>query len=380
MREIRCPECGMRLRSSYCDICMRRIPLQSPGALPANYKEKDTSSSHREEDHSCITFDTPQKTGARVSATRRSAGQVRRKPQAVKLILILTVVLSLLTFLYALVDSDGSTGPEVDPEAFFPAGTPGAQDVPSIDPVELYSADNLSITVDAAGLYYDNYAFAVTVRNETDQNIAVSSDYLCVNGYMLPSAILYEQIPAGETCQTYWEFYSFVLDEAGIEQVQQVQFCLDIYDSDEYTDIARTDSICLETNAPDSYVQAVDDSGRELFNEDGVRIVLKDSQVNSYGDFTMKLFIENNTDRMVDLSSVSLNINQEETGGFFWSTLLPHTRAIESIDFYEISELGISELSQIEQVRIEALIDYMDDGLPERSRVCIIEFDPRQDG
>jgi hypothetical protein len=370
----------MRLRSSYCDICMRRIPLQSPGALPAKYKEKDTSSSHREEDHSCITFDTPQKTGARVSATRRSAGQVHRKPQAVKLLLILTIVMSLLTFLYALVDSDGSTGPEVDPEAFFPAGTPGAQDVPSIDPVALYSADNLSITVDAAGLYYDNYAFAVTVRNETDQNIAVSSDYLCVNGYMLPSASLYEQIPAGETCQIYWEFYSFVLDEAGIEQVQQVQFYLDIYDSDEYTDIAQTGLLCLETNAPDSYVQSVDDSGRELFNEDGVRIVLKDSQVDPYGDFTMKLFIENNTDRMVDLSSVSLNINQGETGGFFWSILLPHTRAIESINFYEISELGISELSQIEQVRIEALTDYMDDRTVEESRMCIIEFDPRQDG
>ena len=55
----RCPECGNRLTSNYCDICMRRVPFAGLRS-GRDLDPWDYSSAHREEeDHECVSFDTP---------------------------------------------------------------------------------------------------------------------------------------------------------------------------------------------------------------------------------------------------------------------------------------------------------------------------------
>ena len=59
----RCPECGQRLKTNYCDICMRKVPFAGK-RTKAVLDPWEYSSAHREEKgHQCVSFgdETPKK-------------------------------------------------------------------------------------------------------------------------------------------------------------------------------------------------------------------------------------------------------------------------------------------------------------------------------
>jgi len=419
MQVRRCPECGNRLKSDYCHICMKRIPYlaqqkdtssthreeaghtcvsfddpwEAGGKKPSAFQRlsdlrwnRDASSSHREEKHTCVTFDTPRKTEKNVFTRIGDAKQQRRQAKngkkQVKTAAIVIAVMSVVSSLFSAVDSETEVQPE--PEyaygEYIYAGDQGAEGVPGIESTELFNNGPIVITADSAGLFYEDYAIAVTIMNESEQDITVSTDLMCINGYMIASSGLFTQVESGETLHDYLIAYSFDLEEAGIKQVAQMAFTLDIYDSEEYTDIAQTDLITLDTQIVDDYIQPVDDSGWELYNEDGLRIVLRSTEVSDYDDCSMILFLENETDRMVCLYDNGITLNGQGSSGVLWSTLLPHTRAIEEIYLYDLAALGIEDVSDMEEMTVELQMEYMTDWYVEESQNVLLTFSPAEFG
>lgn len=366
MQVVRCPECGNRLSSGYCPMCMKRVPILAQ-KKETPWQQRKYNRPGTDEDHTCISFDElPTKSRQNpiftIGSERKQKKKLGKKPAAIAAVVV--AVLSLLPTIADIFDTI-STGiaepePDIDYSAYIEAGQPGAENVPAIEATEIYREGAITVTVDSAGLYYDNYAIAVTVVNDSNQNVNLSSELLCVNDYMLPTSGLFMQVEKGETCQDYLLLYADDLEEAGIEQVAMVSFGLDIYDSDDYTEVGYMYPSLLMTDAIGTYVQKVDDSGWELYSQNGVRIVLKSTELDDYGDCTFTLFMENTTEDLVNIYDQGVYVNEEETLGMLWASLMPISRTITYIYVYDVEEMDIQDLEDIQEVLIDLHIEYID--------------------
>lgn len=66
------------------------------------------------------------------------------------------------------------------------------------------------------------------------------------------------------------------LDQAGIRQIQNVEFTFHVFDTDTYDTIFDSDTIRVATSLDGTEEQAVDDSGVMLVDQDGVKITVKE--------------------------------------------------------------------------------------------------------
>lgn len=372
MQEYRCPECGYRLTSSECPICQKRVPFpagaEKAGTKPAARQVKTESTTRKAayvppQKQTYIppqpqTYHAPRQTGSK----RKNSGCV----VALVVVLAMFILNFVLGLFYALSEPDIFEDDYYDyyyetVEAYQEAGAEGAEDVPTIDPVEIYNDNDIRISVDSFGLYYsDEYALSVTITNDSDRNVTVCSDALSVNDYMLISSGLFYQVESGETVEAYLKLYADELEDAGIDTVANVTFLLDIYDSDDYTDIGQTELVVLDTSVEDDYVQPVDDSGREVYNDGSIRIVYKGVEIDDFDDCTVTFFMENLSEEWLVVTDDGITVNGDETSSMLWGSLRPGTRTVDNINIYSISELGITDVSQLEEMTIDLMIREME--------------------
>ena len=141
----RCPECGQRLKSNYCDICMRKVPFG--GVKLANRRDPwdshDGSSAHRQEKgHECVSFDVEKNPKTTFRSYRKSNAANKKGASVVAIIL---AILSLLPALFGLVEEAVESVPAPEPQynvsdGFVEAGDLGAEDVPNVIAEEIYNA------------------------------------------------------------------------------------------------------------------------------------------------------------------------------------------------------------------------------------------------
>lgn len=375
----RCPECGGRLHTNYCDICMRRVPF---GGIKREtqrdpWENRDGSSAHRrEKDHECIRFEDKKTTF--VKPQRKSA--VGNKKGA-SVIAIVVAVFSLLPALFNLAEETifiPAPEPEYQMlEGFVAAGDPGAENVPGVIAGEIYNANGIRITADSAGLSYGDYTIFLTIYNETDKKISVNFDLVSVNGYMV-SFGLYQDVKAGKSEETYLTFYNGELAETGIEQIADVTFVMDVYDEDTYEDIVIGELLTIQTDYTGTAEPAVDISGLELYTDDDFRVVLTDVTLLGYDDCELTLYAENNSGDQVNIYCEQMWINGETVQGYYSKTLRADTRAIDRVYLYELEEMNIEDLSDVEDISLELYVEHMDGwDILESKRETVI-FAPNQ--
>lgn len=365
----RCPECGGRLNTNYCDICMRKVPFGGVKLAKRRdpWDSRDGSSAHRmEKNHECISFSDEQKP-KKTTFTKPQRKTVAPNKKGASVVAIILAVFSLLPAIFGLVEEFTGSEQVLEPEynvyeGFVVAGDPGAEDVPNVVAGEIYNNDGIRITVDDAGLSYGEYTVLMTVHNETDQNISVSMDLVSANGYMVPYGV-YHDIRAGRSEQTYITFYSHELEKAGITQVADVAFVLDVYETDSYEEIVVREPVAFQTDYDGSAEAAVDISGLELYNDGSFRVILRDIMLDDYGDCELDLYMENLSGSTVNVYSGEVAVNGEAVSGYISKTLRSDTRAADRAYIYELDEradLDIEELSRIKEITIDLYVEYMD--------------------
>ena len=388
----RCPECGQRLKTNYCDICMRKVPFG--GVKLSNRKDpwesRDGSSAHRmERGHECVSFGDERKvTWAGSSAHRMEKGHAcvsfekeANKPRtapakkqtpatAKKGATIFAVILGLLSLLptfFGLVEDLFA----VDEIPVPPPETSIYENVPAIESREVYNDGEISVTVDHAQLYYDDYAVFMTVYNESDEDILVSSDLLSVNGYMHESGY-FADVEAGSAVQEPLQLYTWELEEDGIQDVAEIAFYLNFYREDDYTDLARSELITLETELADTYIPPESPNGMDLYADEDVLVRLVSCSDNSE-NIALRFYMENLSGEDLSVSTPMFCINGEETGDYFWVTLRGGTRSV--FEAY-VGNSGTVQLQDLEEITMELLIEYLDGYEIVRSRSAVITFAP----
>lgn len=388
----RCPECGQRLNTNYCDICMRKVPFGGVklGSRKDPWESRDGSSAHRmERGHECVSFGDEKKvTWAGSSAHRTEKGHTcvsfekevkkiliptakKQKPEAAKkgaaIFGVVLGLLSLLPSLFGLIEDVFSfeETPAPEPEASI------YESVPAIESREVYNDGEISVTVDHAELYYDDYTVFMTVYNESDEDIIVSTDLLSVNGYMHESGY-YAVAEAGSAVQEPLQLYSWELEEDGIQDVAEIAFYLNFYREDDYADLARSELITLETEIADTYIPPEAPNGMELYADEDVLMRLVSYRDNS-GNMEMLFYFENLSGEDLSISAPVFSINGEETGDYLWVTLRGGTRSL--FELYA-GNSDTAQFADVEEITMELLIEYLDGYEVTDSRTVLITFDP----
>jgi len=189
------------------------------------------------------------------------------------------------------------------------------------------------------------------IENNTANNITVSCKALIVNNYMI-SGYLYSNVSADKKSNEVLYLSSDELTAAGISSVGQIDIYFHVTNSDNYDAILDTDCISIQTSQyADMEIKAMDD-GKELLNQDGIRIVGKYVDEDSIGGTAVLLFIENKSGQNITISCDNMSINGYMVTPIFYSTVYDGKMAIAEIEIFaaDLEENNITSVDEIELV------------------------------
>ena len=220
------------------------------------------------------------------------------------------------------------------------------QDVTLAETV-LFDQDGIRIT--ATGLSTDSLfgpELNLLVENDSAQNIVVQPNYCMVNGYMM-DGLLSADVAAGKKTNDTLDFLSNALARCGIETITDIELDLVVSDGDSWQTLYETGPVILQTSAAGQYTQTYDDSGEEIYNQNGIRVVAKSVNDDLFG-MGIKFYLENNTDKAVIVNADNVSVNGYMMTDLFYSDLAPRSHAVDTLTL-----LG----SELEDNHIDTITD-----------------------
>lgn len=207
-------------------------------------------------------------------------------------------------------------------------------DVLSIEEQVLLEWEGLTVT--ATGIDENSHsALKLLVENDTSYGIDLEVAEMYVNGCCMftsdPGNSIGE-VPAGKKLNASINFNQGVngfLEKAGIEEVGSIELKFIVRDSsqDVYDDASAlytSEVITVKTSAYEDMDTEVIAEGKELYNQNGIRIVAKELSAYARSDYNYALFlyIENSTDKevVVDCYDVSVDgfVKGDAAGTLCW--------------------------------------------------------------
>ena len=211
----------------------------------------------------------------------------------------------------------------------------------------LFDQDGIRIT--ATGLSTDSLfgpELNLLVENDNAQNIVVQPNYCMVNGYMM-DGLLSADVAAGKKANDTLDFLSNALARCGIETITDIELDLVVSDGDSWQTLYETGPVILQTSAAGQYTQTYDDSGEEIYNQNGIRVVAKSVNDDLFG-MGIKFYLENNTDKAVIVNADNVSVNGYMMTDLFYSDLAHRSHAVDTLTL-----LG----SELEDNHIDTITD-----------------------
>lgn len=252
----------------------------------------------------------------------------------------------------------GSVAEESSSEAASEAASPVAEpenaaavssDV-SIEEQVLVEQDDVTIT---AQEYVSDSIFGdgikVLLDNQSDKDILVGCNALIVNDYMIQD-LFGAEVAAGKKSNEVVYLSSDELEAAGIDSVGKIEIYFNVSDANSYDTLFSTDCVTIQTSAFDQMDTTPNDAGTELYNENGIRIVGKTVDENSFWGAAILLYCENTSDRDVCIQVDDMSVNGFMMDPFFSTTVYAGKKAIDDITLMseDLEQNGIISIDEIE--------------------------------
>ena len=254
--------------------------------------------------------------------------------------------------------------PESNESAVSDWGTVATVDHTSAEGTDASPSGFQQVLVDREDLYFAirnvkddsalGYTWQVYVENRTDKNLMFSFERVAVNGVMC-DPYWAEVIAAGKkgNCEIVWLRDS--LDQRQITDVRNVEFTLNVYNDDVYTEAPLMhDTFTVYPLGQDA--AAATKVVRKLTLADQILVDNKDCTVlvtgfepdNSWG-FVMNLYLVNKTDKDLIFSAEDSLIN-ENPCYMYWTEIVTGGNAAYSSVLWEKGDLDESEIQVVRKI------------------------------
>lgn len=198
------------------------------------------------------------------------------------------------------------------------------------------------------------------IENSSSTDLGVGCKALIVNDYMI-SDLFSASVAAGKKAYETLNLSSSALKAAGIENVGKIEVYFYLYDANSYSTVANIDCVTIKTSAFDTMDSTPNDAGKELYNANGIRIVGKYVDENSFWGTAVLLYIENNSGKNHIIQCDDLSVNGFMVTSYFSSTVYDGKKAIDDITLSS-SDLKESNITSIDEIELKFKIideDYM---------------------
>ncbi|MGN0342225.1 MAG: hypothetical protein ACI4DO_05465 [Roseburia sp.] len=186
------------------------------------------------------------------------------------------------------------------------------------------------------------------IENDSDTDYTVGCDALIVNDYMITD-LFGSDIAAGKKAYETMYLSSTELDAAGIDTVGKVEMYFHAFNADwdflfqnVYAEVQTSEYANMDTTP--------NDGGTELYNENGIKIVGKTVDENSFWGTAILLYVENNSGKNVGISVDDMSINGFMMSPLFSTTVYDGKKAIDDITIFstDLEENGIETIEDVE--------------------------------
>ena len=187
------------------------------------------------------------------------------------------------------------------------------------------------------------------LENNSDKTVTVGCNALIVNNYMITDLFVSE-VAAGKKSNEVMYLSSSELKAAGIESVGQVEIYFHVYDSASYDTIFDTECVTIQTSEFANMDTTPDDMGTELYNANGIRVVGKTVDEDSFWGTAILLYSENTSGKNVGISVEEMSINGFMMNPLFATTVYDGKMSLDEITIFssELEENGIEEIEEVE--------------------------------
>ncbi len=242
------------------------------------------------------------------------------------------------------------------------ANTAGINTALSISEQVLLEQDGLKIT--AKGLVNDpiwGVGVKLLIENSSDTNLGVGCNALIVNNYMI-TELFSSNIAAGKKSNETMYISSSGLSASGINKIGQIEVYFHVFNSDTYETLFDADGVTIKTSDYDSMdIKAMDD-GKELLNRDGIRIVGKYVDEESFWGAAVLLYIENSTGKNIGISCENMSVNGFMVTPLFSGTVYNGKMAIDDITILS-SDLEVNGIQSVDTIELsfhiyDAVVQY----------------------
>lgn len=192
------------------------------------------------------------------------------------------------------------------------------------------------------------------IENNTDRDYTVGCDALIVNDFMI-SDLFVSDVAAGKKASETMYLSSSELKAAGIDTVGKVEMYFHAYD-DDLDDLFRKVYAEIHTSEFDNMDTSADDSGTELYNNNGIRIIGKTVDEDSFWGMAILLYCENNSGRNITIHVDDMSINGFMMTPYFASTIYDGKKAFDDITIMS-SDLESSGVQTIEEAELKFRIN-----------------------
>ena len=186
------------------------------------------------------------------------------------------------------------------------------------------------------------------IENRSKQDLTVQTRRTSINGYML-DAICSVVVPAGETVNDSLLFMNSSLALCGITTVADLEFAFALFSSD-WSEYLVSQPVRITTSAAEGYAYPRNDDGREIYNNNDIRIVSKGLSGNtSLWGPGLLLYIENNSSQPVTLQSTQAVLGETPIDILFSETIDAGkcTHAVVSLISCGLEENSTSRLTSL---------------------------------
>ena len=188
------------------------------------------------------------------------------------------------------------------------------------------------------------------IENNSDQDYDISTDAVIVNNYMITD-LFASSISAGNKSKETLYLSSDQLEAAGIDNIGQIEIYFTLMDSSTYEVTYRSEVCTIQTSDYDKMDTTPADDGQEIYNSDGIRIVAKYVDEDSFWGNAVVLYLENSTDKKVTITADDLAVNGYMMSPFFSSTIYPGKMAVSDITLLQ-SDLDTNGIKSVDDVEV----------------------------
>ncbi len=211
--------------------------------------------------------------------------------------------------------------------------------------------DESGIKITATGLDdgFMGTNIKLLIENNSEENLTVQARDVSVNGYMVDCSMSTD-IAAGKKVNSEITIMDSSLDECEIENIADAELSFHVFNADSWDTYLDTEPIQILTSIHDNYEYKFNDSGTEIYSENGVKIVEKGLSKDELLGPELKLYIDNESGKYLTIQARNVSVN-----GFMidssMSVDVPNgKRAINGISLLKTSldENGITDITDME--------------------------------